>query len=398
MTKKHKSELKGFCLPDYDGGSILNLMASIIRSRGGRSPHRELRGLPARRLARARKIVYLVVDGLGEGQLRQFLAGGRGRAFFAVHPHDIITTVFPPTTAAAVTTFSTGASPAEHGILGWHLHLPDLGMVSTILPAVTRTGSPMVGENFNLREYLDFPLHLASARGMKALFSYGQIPWSRYSLAGMKWTSRAAFMTLKGMQRRVMAFVRKPGRGLAYAYWPGYDSACHARGCYHRQTIRHLAAIDGLLGNLARGIRGMGTTLIVVSDHGLMDTAPGCAVELRNVPGFYDCLTVLPSGDARQVQCFVRPSKVKDFLAITRRALAKACVCISGQELMKSGALGPGKLHRALAGRVGDYVLLARPGYSFAYSPAGFDSEFNVANHGGVSIDEMRVPLYVIPG
>ena len=54
--------------PDYDGGSLLNLMASVIRSRGGRSPHEALRNLPVAELKRYRKVVLLLLDGIGAGQ------------------------------------------------------------------------------------------------------------------------------------------------------------------------------------------------------------------------------------------------------------------------------------------------------------------------------------------
>jgi len=144
MSHIKAGQLNGFYTPDYDGASVVNLMSSIIGAMGGISPHRELSVVPASDLESAEKIVYLIVDGIGEAQLEEFLESGEGGCFFAAHSHRTISTVFPATTAAAVTTFGTGASPAEHGVLGWHLNLPDLGMVATILPAVTRTGVPMV--------------------------------------------------------------------------------------------------------------------------------------------------------------------------------------------------------------------------------------------------------------
>ena len=119
--------------PDYSGGGIVNLMASIIRARGGKSPHRPLCGLPPSALRPYKKIVLLLLDGLGAKQLHQFILSGKGRNFLALHPWQKITTACPATTAAVVTTLATGSAPAEHAILGWHLHLPDLGMVGTIL-------------------------------------------------------------------------------------------------------------------------------------------------------------------------------------------------------------------------------------------------------------------------
>ncbi len=388
--------LRGFCLPDYNGGSIVNLLASIIRSRGGRSPHADLDVLPAGQLKGASKVVYLVVDGLGKDQLDRYLASGPRSPFFSESPHQTMTTVFPATTAAAVTTFSTGASPAEHGILGWHLHLHDLGMVSTILRAVTRTGAPMAGDPFELKNYLKLPLPLESVKCRKELISWGDIPESRFSRAGVRWNRKHSCTTLTGLSRQIEAFAKTPGRALAYAYWPGYDSFCHEAGCEDRRTVRHLAGIDRMLARLARQLRGTGTTLIVTADHGLVDSAPAHRISFREIPGFYDCLALLPSGDARCAHCFVRPSKVRKFRSLVFQRLEKACVCVPGESLLKIRAFGPGRAHSSLENRVGDFVLIAKSDYCFGAHLPGEKIEFNIANHGGMTAAEVRVPLYVV--
>ena len=396
MPLIRKGPLKDFFLPDYRAGSIVNLLASIIRSRGGRSPHADLAGLPARALSSAKKVIYLVVDGLGKDQLDRYLASRPRAAFFAEHPHRTITTVFPATTAAAITTFSTGAAPAEHGILGWHLHLHDLGMVSTILPATTRTGAPMAGDEFDLRKYLDLPLPLQSVKCRKDLISWKHIPEGRFSRAGVRWNRAYACQTLAGLSKQIVSFARSSGRALAYAYWPGYDSFCHEVGCRHPKTVRHLAEIDRMLAGLVRKLRGTGTALIVTADHGLVDSTPAHRISFREIPGFYDCLAILPSGDARCAHCFVRPSKVRKFRSLVFQHLEKACLCVPGETLLKLRAFGPGKPHRSLENRVGDFVLIAKRDYTFGSHLPGDEIEFNVANHGGMSPAEVRVPLVVV--
>jgi hypothetical protein len=381
-------------MPDYKRGSVVNLLSSIIRSRGGRSPHAELDGVPARSLASARHVIYLLVDGLGEAQLTRLLREGRGRSFFGMHPRQVISTVFPATTAAAVTTFGTGASPAEHGVLGWHLHLHDLGLVSTILLTSTRTGSPMAHEDFDLGEYLCTPSHIATVPCRKELLSWAHIPRSRYSRANDPWTFRGGYRTLTGMVRQVATRAARRSRSVSYVYWPEYDSHCHEYGCFHRRTVSHFMQIDRALAQLVRLLQGTDTALIVTADHGLVDTSNG--VELREVEGFYDHLAALPSGDARQVQCFVRPARVESFLDLVQTKLSRACVCVPGSYLLRKQAFGLGKPHRALENRVGDYTLLARPDYSFASTLPGAESSFNKANHGGMSAEEVRVPLYAI--
>lgn len=332
-------------------------MSTVIRGRGGLAPHRELAALPASQLLDARKVVYLVLDGLGAIQLREHLGNGLGGEFFARYPHDIITSVFPATTAAAVTTFATGSSPAEHAIIGWHLNLPDLGLVSTILPAITRTRTPVAQADFNLKDYLSLPSPVETVKQMRALLSWGHIPASRYSNAGPRWHRRVAYETVAGMERAIASFARSPGRGLAYAYWPEYDSLCHGHGCRHRKVALHFTRLDKMLARLTRSLAGTGTTMLVTADHGLIDAPPAHRVELRDVPGLLACLATLPAGDARQVHGFVRPSMESQFLSIARRHLGKACFLIEGREAIRKGWFGPGKPHPALSMRCGDSLL-----------------------------------------
>ena len=382
--------------PDYDGGSIVNLMSSIIRARGGRSPHRPLNGLPPARIRSYKKVVLLLLDGLGAKQLHRFILAKKGRKFFAIHPWQKITTACPATTAAVVTTLATGSSPAEHAILGWHLHLPDLGMVGTLLPFVTRTDTPIATDTFNLEKYLALPAPLATTRGRRVLISQGTIPASRTSMAQPWWTERHSFQNLDGLLRQLRACARSPGRAYAYAYWPDYDTICHGCGPDGRSSARHLAELDTFLARVRRALAGTNTLLLVTADHGHMQTRTG--IDLSAIPGFYDTLSILPSGDARMVQCFVRPSRVKDFLRLTRAApLLGACACVRHSEVLRSGILGPGTPHPALANRLGDYVLFAAPGHAFLYPTALSRTKgIKRGNHGGLSDDELNVPLFVV--
>ena len=387
-------QAEGFCRPDYDGGSIVNLLSSIIRSRGGSSPHPELTAVDGSLFRRASKIVYLVLDGVGYNQLQRFISAGRGQEFFAKQPCVKITSVFPPTTAAAVTSFSTGTTPAEHAVVSWYLQLPDLGMVSAVLPGTTRTGTPMALPEFDLRRYLALPSYLASVSGHKRLLSYGRLGQSRYSNAGTEWDQHAAYTTLRGLEGQVRSFSAESTRGIAYVYWPKYDTLCHARGCEHRDTKSHLDEIDRSLARLAHGLSGTGTLLCVTADHGLVDTPIGRRIDLSKIPGFLDCLAVLPSGDAREVSCFVRASQAARFGDIVAEHLSEACVSITGDELLESGLLGPGRCHRALASRIGDTVLIARQDYAFLCSVPFVSAKTHKGNHGGLSADEIYVPLY----
>ena len=392
-----------FPVPDYAGGSLLNLTSSIVRALGGRSPYPECRLLRAAALRPFRRIVLLLVDGLGESQLADYLStpAARRSPFLAVHPRHVIDTVAPATTASVVTTVSTGAAPAAHGILGWHLHLPDLGLDATPLPYVTRVGAPLAPPDFPLSRYLAIPAPLATTRARRWLLSAHGIPSSPLSLAQPWWHERIAYDTLPGLVRALRAFAAAPSRqrDFAYAYWPHYDSVCHAAGPRSRAARAHLAEIDAALARAAAALALSGALLLVTADHGLVPVRR--TIRLARIPGFLSTLATLPSGDARCTHFFVRPSRVPDFLSAFRKPpLADAGTLVTGADYLSSGMLGPRnrRAHPALSGRVGDYVFLAAPGVILQASPPHDPSTFRPkGHHSGLTPEETRIPLFVVP-
>src|SRR5918999_5564525 len=109
--------------PDYSGGSLVNLMSSIVAARGGKALHSPLRNLRTEELRAARNLVLLIVDGLGDNYLMRRGAGGE----LARRRRASLTSVFPSTTASAITTSYTARTPLEHGLTGWFTYFGEAG-------------------------------------------------------------------------------------------------------------------------------------------------------------------------------------------------------------------------------------------------------------------------------
>lgn len=393
--RREEGPLHGFHLPDYSGGTVVNLLASIIRTLGGSSPHPELRTFP-REARQTEKLLYLVVDGLGVAQLERHVARGGGERFFARHPHQAISTVFPSTTAAAITSLSTGSTPREHAILGWYLNLPDLGMVSTILLGTTLTGTPMIDGEFDIDAYMKVPCYVDSIPGQRIWLTYDGIDQRPINRALTDWTDVRHHGSLAELARAMIHFAESESPGVAYAYWPRYDALSHLHGAASSESEQHFAEIDEMLGWVVERLRENGTSFVLSADHGFVDVSDENLIELADVPGLRECLATAPSGDARQVNFFVRPHKVEAFERIVERELAHAGQCIRGSELLETGVFGPGRTHAALEQRLGDYVFLARDGHALAYRAPGNHRPHPRGHHGGMTSVEMRVPLYAL--
>ncbi|HEX2197163.1 MAG TPA: alkaline phosphatase family protein, partial [Burkholderiales bacterium] len=127
--------------PDYGGGSLVNLVASIAEARGAVPRHPPLKTLSAAELALARHVVLVLIDGLGDNYLARKGAGGE----LARRRKRALTSVFPSTTASAITTSYTGCTPLEHGLTGWFTYFGEAGCVGAPLPFRSR------GDNLPLR-------------------------------------------------------------------------------------------------------------------------------------------------------------------------------------------------------------------------------------------------------
>src|SRR5258705_3520701 len=118
--------------PDYEGGSLVNLVASVVASRGGKPLHAPLRNFQFP--TAAKNLVLLIIDGLGDNYLAR---RGRGSELHR-RRRMTLTSVFPSTTASAITTSYTGRTPLEHGLTGWFTYFSEAGCVAAALPFRSR--------------------------------------------------------------------------------------------------------------------------------------------------------------------------------------------------------------------------------------------------------------------
>ena len=70
--------------------------------------------------------------------------------------------------------------------------------------------------------------------------------------------------------------------------------------------------------------------------------------------------------------------------------------CYSRKEVLQNGWFGTGPVHPMLAERIGDYVLIMKKNYILKDTLVGEAEKVNIGEHGGVSHEEMLVPLITV--
>lgn len=376
--------------PNYHN-SIVNLSSAIARSFGVHTTYSHLKAKALEDLEEKRNILLLLVDGLGynylkknapDSQLRKQLTG----------PID---SVFLPSTASAVTSIMTGVAPQQHGVTGWFVYLREYGIVSRILPYSNTIDYNLLCNDIS--NVVSIKSAFESISKDYSLVLPEQIIDSVFTknLAGaakrIKYSSLAQFF-----EKIRNTALQTQSRSYIYGYWPGLDATSHMLGSESEEALHQLHEFDTQLTNLIESLMGTNTKIIITSDHGFNDVEQSNVIYTRDHPEFEECLVMPLCGDTRSVYAYVRPSKVTKFERYVRDKFEGACELNLSADLIEDDWFGLYSPHPRLVDRVGDYTLTFEEGHAIINCFPGFEPIVMTGHHGGVSPDEMIVPLCVI--
>lgn len=376
--------------PDYQSNSIVNLMQSLAEGMesdiGLYSP---LEGFDIQSIRDARNVVMFVIDGMGYEYLSQY-----PESCLYKHLHSKITTVAPPTTASAVTTFLSGLAPQQHGLTGWFTYMRELGSVVTVLPYALRAGGPPLGQlNKPATELLALP----SFFDRLLLDCYSVMPsWLQASEFNQMMTGRATLVPYEGYLHcfdEISRLCIQPEKKYLYAYWAGFDGMAHEYGVNSEKVATHFHELDAAFEKLLTELSGSDTLLLVSADHGFIDAPPERRLSLADHPVLKECLQVPLCGEPRLAYCYVRHGACQKFESYIRHELSHAVDLYLSQELVGRQLFGLGEPHPELIPRTGDYTLVMREDYVITGRLPGDAPLQMVGYHGGLSSAEMYVPL-----
>ena len=370
--------------PDYAGGSLVNLVASIVAARGGQPLHEPLKKFPI--ASHATNLVLLIIDGLGDNYLR-----ARGASELAKRRRGAMTSVFPSTTASAITTSYTGATPLEHGLTGWFTYFGEAGCVSAALPFRSRGDMALLSTRGVTPEQIYTSASLFRSLPVKSIVvSFRDIIESHYNSVHCRGAERLAYEKADEFVAQVERAVKSSGeKKFVYAYWPHYDAVSHRFGSQSEQAAAEFAIMDAAFGELIQRLRGTDTLVVATADHGFVDAPTEQCLEW---PAALAPLMRFPlCGERRVVYCHVHSPR--EFIERARECFdGRADVMPSGQ-LVDEGWLGPGTPHPRIKERVGDVTIVMKERYTVKDWVPGEPRWLHIGNHGGTHEDEMLIPL-----
>ena len=381
-------------LPDYHGGSIVNLMASIQQGLGG-TPHiyPQHRLLPADQISQYQQVVLWVIDGLGLNYLRSHPKASHLNANLL----GGMTSVYPPTTASAVTSFLTGMAPRQHGLTGWHIFFHELGAILAILPGRPRYGGvPLSQAGIDLQALLNVNPLTDSIPGSTACLVPDKIAKSDFTQYFLGSSKLLTHDSLEGLQQNIVATMTRGEERYLFAYWPELDTIGHHQGIWSEAAEHHLSELDHCFSEIVGQCHETGTLLIVCADHGQIDSHPQRRLSLDDHTELADCLAMPLTGEPRSAYCYLRPDKSECFDQYVNQHLAEQVELFRSDELIEQEWFGLGESNPQLKRRIGDRLLLMKEDYTLNDWLLQEQRYQLIGVHGGLSEDELLVPLVVV--
>ncbi|MEO8906552.1 MAG: nucleotide pyrophosphatase/phosphodiesterase family protein [Microbacteriaceae bacterium] len=346
------------------------------------------------KLPEVERAVVIVVDGLGAHPLKaraghaRFLAPRLTRA-------TTMTSGFPTTTAAALTSVCTGTTPGRHGMIGYTVLDPQADRVFNQLSGWKGDPDPKTWQR------CPTVFESAQADGIAA-FAIGPERYrsSSFSAAIL---SGADYVGAKSIQQRFQAARRildAGGRSISYLYVPELDIASHAHGWESDAWLAALEELDAQVSTFAQGLRKRDAALVTadhgvldvpVTSHVLFDTVPELIEGVRHVAGDPRCLQLHVASDASDADVHALAARWQDAEG------ARSWVATRAQAVA-AGWFGPNVDPEVLP-RIGDVLVAARGRIAYYDSrTANAQSRAMIGQHGSLTSEELAVPLIGIGG
>lgn len=349
----------GAVRPDYSGYCLSNVTPTILSFFG---VNHTRPALPRGALAdvepsEIENVILLLCDGFGYNEWKRQTGKGFVGAMAKKGSVRPITTVFPSTTAAALTTVSTGLTPQEHGLPEWFVYMDELEGVVVTLP-FTMVGDPgrdtLVG-SFNPRALFDGRTVFQRLRegGVRCTSitnrALAQTAYASVSRAGSEVSAYSAASDLSVSLRRLVERAR--GQNMFYVYWSYVDTIEHIYGPgtdeadVEASIISH-ALQEGFLSKLDRGAARR-TMVIMTADHGQIAIAPEKTLYMNRWRNLIEALERSPSGkvippwgSARDAYLRVKEGRVDETQEYLRKKLRGVASVLKTEDAIREGLFG----------------------------------------------------------
>ncbi len=391
----------------YGFAALPNTITRLLSGSGAEGlPPEAFTGLPTR----PQHVVLLLIDALG-----WCFFAPRMEAYpflYRFVEHGIVsrlTTLFPSTTSAHVSTIHTGLMPSHTGIYEWFFYEPGLNRV--IAPLLFSFAGDQERETLRaagVEPQAIFPsdtlyLRLASHGVRSTVYQSATYAFSSFSKTACRGAKLVSFRTLAEaitLLEANLAAEEAPSYHMLYV--DTVDALSHLYG----PASAHVnAEIDTVLTTLDRLLHpalqrcGRETLLLLTADHGQVASDHSRVYMLNKlVPALEEATLrgadgrpIAPCGSSRDLFLHLKPERRDELRPVIAAALEGKAEVYPTEHLIDAGIFGP-EVTPVLRQRLGNLVVLPYLDETVWWNDSRFPLRFK-GMHGGLSRDEAHTQL-----
>lgn len=408
-----KELVEGLYIPDYKKNSIVNLSNFVLdffECKCHYPPLEIVKNIKNRN--KKKKVVLFIVDAMGNENIEQAAEHSPVlKSELSLYEKQIITSVFPTTTTAALTSLCTALPPLEHGILGYTLYLRDfsslVNMISLSPPDMKRDLLTRYG--LNPAKFLECPTIFESLQesGVKCwTITSDLFIESGLTKIHHKGSSKRSYLGMLELFHQLNRTLKQEtDKTFIFVYWGLSDTYGHHYGTQSRPYVGGMEYLfkmlrEEVIENMTEA-EAEQTLFLISSDHGQTQTTWKDEEWIISEDQLFERHLNAPmAGEPRAIYFNVKePEK---FVEYFNQRFSKRFYLMDKETAINNNLFCDLEIplsikERTLTlnrSRIGDYVAIAKKNYSLHFKHHGKAYSLK-GKHGSLTKDEILVPLFI---
>ena len=379
---------KSIILPNYEH-CILNLITSILKNYNVETKHKSLESMDNILNNKYKNVVFIILDGMGEHILEKVSPAG----YFRKKEIDCITSVYPSTTTAALTTYYSGKPPYETGWIAWSQYFKEYGRdIDMLSHRESYTSRDLKNARINVFDtivkYKSVFEQIEEA--LPNIKAYEITP--SYSDKRAKRSIRAD--SIDEIIMNIETLCKNPDEKFILAYCDNPDGLLHKFGTDSEEVKEFIENTERKIEDMCKNLTE-DTVVIISADHGHKDINK--AYSILDYPEIQKCLISLPSLESRVVTFWVKEDMKEEFVKNFNKNFENDFWLMTKEEFLEKNMLGFGKKHPKIDDFIGNYIALSISDSIIkleTYLTEG--KKIKKSTHCGLTKEEMEVPVIII--
>lgn len=380
-------------LPDYERGSVIDVVRSIYQCCGYSYQEEEINPKVKQYIKNKKHMVFILSDGMGSN-LIDSLSNENELKHSKVM--DVVT-VFPTTTGCVLPSIATAEYPAVHGMIGWYNYQRDKKLEYYTLLFKEREEKKNL-EELGIKEeeiYIQESVMNQLKRKTVAVFPE-KIINSNFSKFVLN-ENRISYTSIKEAFEKVANNIKENDdtETFTYLYLPYIDSQSHHNGVYSKEVKEVVNQIETeLIKWKEQGLKEV--EIIMIGDHGQIDVKEKDIT--MNFDKYRNYFYALPGIDFGTATYYVKEEKKEEFLTEFKKDYKDKMYIFDTKEFIQNNIFGKEQLSESMKSNLGEYISFCKKGAYFVNTTTDAENYIGKikGSHSGFSKEEFMVPLIVM--